>query len=66
VSAWMQGKPLQAPSLVEPFHDVRIVDRLKRTRVPLVGEHVGNVPGGVGIEEDGICRGAGPSMGITL
>jgi hypothetical protein len=39
----MQGKPLQVPSLVELFHDIWIVDKLKWTRVPLIGEHVGNV-----------------------
>jgi hypothetical protein len=48
----MQGKPLQVPSLVEPFHDARIMDKLKKTRIPLVGEHVGNVPGGETVEED--------------
>jgi hypothetical protein len=42
----MQGKPLQVPSLVEPFHDARIMDKLKWTRVPLIGEHVRNVGSG--------------------
>jgi hypothetical protein len=28
VSAWMQEKPLQVPSLVESFHDARIMDKL--------------------------------------
>jgi hypothetical protein len=41
----MQGKPLQVRSLVELFHDARIMDKLKWTRVPLIGEHVGNMRG---------------------
>jgi hypothetical protein len=41
----MQERPLQVLILGESFHDARIVDKLRRTRVPLVGEHVGNVPG---------------------
>jgi hypothetical protein len=52
----MQEKPLQVLSLVESFHDGRIMDKLKGTRVPLVGEHVGNVPGGVAAEEDSIVE----------
>jgi hypothetical protein len=49
----MQEKPLQVPSLVEPLHDARIMDKLRRTRVPLDGEHVGNVPDGEAVDEDG-------------
>ncbi|KAK2427785.1 hypothetical protein QL285_026344 [Trifolium repens] len=52
VSAWMQGKLLQVPSLVELSHDARIMDKFNRTRVPLVEEHIGNVPGGEAAEED--------------
>jgi hypothetical protein len=52
VSTWMQEKPLQVPSLVESFHDARIMDKLKRTRVPPDGEHVGNGPGDKAVEED--------------
>jgi hypothetical protein len=57
VSAWIKEKPLQVPSLVESFHDARTMDKLRRTCVPLDGEHVGNVSGGEGTEED-VPRGA--------
>jgi hypothetical protein len=66
MSVWMQERPLQVFSLGEPFLNARIMDRLVRTCVPLVGEHVGNVPGGVVAEEDIIRRGGCPLPGITL
>jgi hypothetical protein len=51
----MQERLLQILSLDEQFHDARIVDKLKRTRVQLVEEHVGNVSCGVVAEEHDIC-----------
>jgi hypothetical protein len=42
----MQERLLQVLSLGEQFHNERRMDKLKRTRVPPIGEHVGNVTNG--------------------
>jgi hypothetical protein len=47
----MQERLLQVLSLSERFHNERRVDKLKRTCVPPIGEHVGNVTNGEVAEE---------------
>jgi hypothetical protein len=60
VSAWMQERLLQVLSLGERFHNEGRVGKLKRTRAPPIGEHVGNVIRGEVVEEHVPCRGACP------
>jgi hypothetical protein len=56
----MQERLLQVLSLGELFHNEGRVGKLKRTRVPLGEEHVGNVIRGEVVEEHVLCRGACP------